>query len=94
MSHKQRVCDLMHPRSSVMDLSIAIAFYFASRGRGTMYSKHLQTSQIEKTENYETTANVLLSGLGADELLVDTCVMLESLKMESRIAVFNLSLMI
>lgn len=68
LSHKQRVCDLMHPRSSVMDLSIAIAFYFASRGRGTMYSKHLQTSQIEKTENYETTANVLLSGLGADEL--------------------------
>lgn len=45
---------LMNPCTSVMDLSIASALYFASRA---------------KTESYQSTAKVLLSGLGADELL-------------------------
>jgi asparagine synthetase B (glutamine-hydrolysing) len=45
---------LMTPCKSVMDLSIASALYFASRAN---------------TEFYNSTAKVLLSGLGADELL-------------------------
>lgn len=68
LAHKQRVCDLMCPRNSVMDLSIAIAFYFASRGEGTLYFKNTLTKSIEKISGYSTTANVLFSGLGADEL--------------------------
>lgn len=68
LAHKQRVCDLMCPRNSVMDLSIAVAFYFASRGEGTLYFKNALTKSIEKVSGYSTTANVLFSGLGADEL--------------------------
>ena len=46
-----------------MDLSIAFALYFASRGTGTA------TSNTDPTAiPYTTPARVLLSGLGADEL--------------------------
>lgn len=45
---------LMAPCTSVMDLSIAAALYFAARAKGTQCTS---------------TAKVLLSGLGADELL-------------------------
>lgn len=50
----------MLPSSSVMDLSIASALYFASRAIG-----HLHPSQ----QSYTSPARVLISGLGADELL-------------------------
>lgn len=46
-----------------MDLSIAYALYFAARGQGTAY-----TSTNCEGAQYQTTARVLLSGLGADEL--------------------------
>jgi asparagine synthetase B (glutamine-hydrolysing) len=46
-----------------MDLSIAYALYFASRGTGLA-----TTSPGERPTPYTTTARVLLSGLGADEL--------------------------
>jgi len=50
--------------------SIAIAFYFAARGRGTLASSSSSPpSSVESTEPYHSTARVLLSGLGADELL-------------------------
>lgn len=46
-----------------MDLSIAYALYFASRGQG------LASSSLDpKPISYSTPARVLLSGLGADEL--------------------------
>lgn len=71
-AHKSRVQQLMYPTNSVMDLSIAIAFYFASRGKGTLYKRNNidddDDENFEKIENYETMASVLLSGLGADEL--------------------------
>jgi len=51
---------IMHPCNSVMDLSIAAALYFAARGRGTL---------LHSGESYATPARILLSGLGADELL-------------------------
>ena len=49
---------LMHPSATVMDLSIACALYFAARGEGQVDGRP-----------YRSPARVLLSGLGADELL-------------------------
>ncbi len=46
-----------------MDLSIACALYFAARGQGLA-----QTGIDTEPSLYATTARVLLSGLGADEL--------------------------
>ncbi len=52
LDHRQHVINLMAPNSSVMDLSISIALWFASRGIGA--EKHSR-------------AKVLLVGSGADE---------------------------
>lgn len=59
------IIELMYPKNTEMDLSIAIAFYFASRGNG-----HRWTYGTEIVEHgpYQSRAKVLLSGLGADEL--------------------------
>ena len=62
-AHRLNVMTLMHPHNTEMDLSIAFALYFASRGNGVV-----RTSSGDATEPYNTTAHVLLSGLGADEL--------------------------
>ncbi|KAK9474812.1 asparagine synthase-domain-containing protein [Dipodascopsis tothii] len=59
---RPRVCELMWPKSSVMDLSIALAFYFAARASGVLH-----TADGAATA-YTSPAPVLLSGLGADEL--------------------------
>ncbi|KAI8074573.1 asparagine synthase-domain-containing protein [Gongronella butleri] len=58
MEHKQDIIDRMYPLDTVMDLSIAMALWFAARGKGT----------LEGVE-YTSHARVLLSGLGADEQL-------------------------
>jgi asparagine synthetase B (glutamine-hydrolysing) len=64
-AHRQKVINLIHPHNTEMDLSIAIALYFASRGVGTI----TKANGVEDSEaDYETPARVLLSGLGADEL--------------------------
>lgn len=55
---KEEVLDLMFPNDSVMDFSIALAFYFCARGVGTLQSS-----------TYITRAKVFISGLGADEQL-------------------------
>ncbi|KAH3686601.1 hypothetical protein WICPIJ_002400 [Wickerhamomyces pijperi] len=67
---KQIVRKLMWPKNTEMDLSIAIAFYFASSGFGTMKCLSVgETGEEEsKTEKYQSPCKVLLSGLGADEL--------------------------
>ncbi|EMR81771.1 hypothetical protein ACHAPC_003592 [Botrytis cinerea] len=63
MDHRSKIVDLIRPHNTEMDLSIAFALYFASRGVGL-------ASQATDTEEilYTTPARVLLSGLGADEL--------------------------
>jgi asparagine synthetase B (glutamine-hydrolysing) len=61
--HRDEVVALMHPHDTEMDLSIANALYFAARGRGLAI-----TSEGAEPSKYSTTARVLLSGLGADEL--------------------------
>ncbi|KAF4512483.1 hypothetical protein G6O67_001618 [Ophiocordyceps sinensis] len=62
-SHRSEVINLMYPHNTEMDLSIAYALYFAARGHGSC-----QESPGSEDGSYATTARVLLSGLGADEL--------------------------
>jgi asparagine synthetase B (glutamine-hydrolysing) len=59
---REHVLGLMYPLETVMDLSIAIALWFASRGLGKINTK-------DGYEEYNSRTRVLLSGLGADEQL-------------------------
>lgn len=52
---RENVINLIYPNNTEMDLSIAIAFYFASSGKSNI-------------DNNDSKCKVLLSGLGADEL--------------------------
>jgi asparagine synthetase B (glutamine-hydrolysing) len=63
VEHQDKIITLMHPHNTEMDLSIACALYFAARGTGMMCS-----DGSDQSVPYTTTARVLLSGLGADEL--------------------------
>lgn len=65
-SLRPRVIELMYPKNTEMDLSIAIAFYFASRGQGQRL--RLENGTIVNHGDHQSRAKVLLSGLGADEL--------------------------
>lgn len=62
LKYRTRVIDLMYPKQTEMDLSIAIAFYFASRGIGYI------TDDKGQRRQYTRHGIVLFSGLGADEL--------------------------
>ncbi|KAF2451558.1 asparagine synthetase domain-containing protein 1 [Karstenula rhodostoma CBS 690.94] len=62
LAHRTEVMTLMHPHNTEMDLSISYALYFASRGSGIV------RDDSDTTAPYSTSAHVLLSGLGADEL--------------------------
>ncbi|KLJ10889.1 asparagine synthase (glutamine-hydrolysing) [Blastomyces silverae] len=64
LSHREKIRRLMRPHNTEMDLSIACALYFASRGIGEIRSDTDEHASIP----YTTTARVLLSGLGADEV--------------------------
>ncbi|KAK7694458.1 hypothetical protein QCA50_001644 [Cerrena zonata] len=55
---------LMFPGRTVMDLSLAIALYFAARGIG-----QVRDNPESEAKPYTSTARVLLNGLGSDELL-------------------------
>jgi asparagine synthetase B (glutamine-hydrolysing) len=70
LSHRDQVKRLMRPHNTEMDLSIACALYFASRGQGAANSDplYIPDTQTEDTSVYTSTSRVLLSGLGADEL--------------------------
>lgn len=66
LAHRQTVISLMYPHNTEMDLSIALAFYFSSRGLGVLHdpSDSLEAQPLP----YSTPSRILLSGLGADEL--------------------------
>ncbi|KAJ5920714.1 hypothetical protein N7454_009247 [Penicillium verhagenii] len=71
LAHRDLVKRLMRPHNTEMDLSIACALYFASRGQGIIDDSHSEQNPPISTDTstiYTTTARVLLSGLGADEL--------------------------
>ncbi|RDB28658.1 Asparagine synthetase domain-containing protein 1 [Hypsizygus marmoreus] len=55
---------LMSPGRTIMDMSLALALYFASRGTG-----QLRCSPDADPIPYTSSARVLLNGLGSDELL-------------------------
>ncbi|KAE9376882.1 hypothetical protein N431DRAFT_501656 [Stipitochalara longipes BDJ] len=63
IAHRSNVIDLIHPHNTEMDLSIGYALYFAARGSGVAFT-NFEPAPVA----YTTTARVLLSGLGADEL--------------------------
>jgi asparagine synthetase B (glutamine-hydrolysing) len=63
VARRATVMSLMHPHNTEMDLSISNALYFASQGTGLV-----TTPNVDTVRPYTTTAHVLLSGLGADEL--------------------------
>jgi asparagine synthetase B (glutamine-hydrolysing) len=63
-THQPSIISLMHPHGTEMDLSIASALYFASRGQGLTS----QENESPELVSYTTPSRVLLSGLGADEL--------------------------
>ncbi|GAA5873592.1 hypothetical protein JCM8547_005625 [Rhodosporidiobolus lusitaniae] len=84
LEHRQEVIDLMKPQNTVMDLSISIAFWFAARGKGhlSQHGSPAPSSAADASSSpsasepsppaptpYHSQARVLLSGLGADELL-------------------------
>ncbi|KAG0251040.1 hypothetical protein BG011_007890 [Mortierella polycephala] len=60
---RSEILERIAPLETVMDLSIAMAFWFAARGIG--YIKNEQDEMVP----YTSQAKVLLSGLGADEQL-------------------------
>ncbi|KAF9565648.1 hypothetical protein EC968_004044 [Mortierella alpina] len=62
-AQRSEILERIAPLETVMDLSIAMAFWFASRGIG-----HIKNEQGELLP-YTSQAKVLLSGLGADEQL-------------------------
>ncbi|KAI9317483.1 asparagine synthase-domain-containing protein [Dichotomocladium elegans] len=62
MAHRQEIVDRMFPLDTVMDLSIAMALWFASRGKG-------EIAVGDTMKPYQSYARVLISGLGADEQL-------------------------
>ena len=61
--YRKHIMDLICPLTTLMDYSIAMSFWFASRGKGFIKDKNGQ-----KVE-YQSKAKILLSGLGADEQL-------------------------
>ncbi|KAI0435709.1 asparagine synthase-domain-containing protein [Xylaria telfairii] len=66
MAHKKKVMTLIYPHDTEMDLSIAFALYFAARGTGDCYIDQVEWQSLPPVAS--TSARVLLSGLGADEL--------------------------
>ncbi|PPQ98886.1 hypothetical protein CVT24_003517 [Panaeolus cyanescens] len=64
MDARPYVESLMRPGKTVMDLSLALALYFASRGKGQV--RHTANGEPEP---YTSDARILLNGLGSDELL-------------------------
>jgi asparagine synthetase B (glutamine-hydrolysing) len=70
VEYRPLILQLMYPQNTEMDLSIAMALFFAARGQGLIERSFTSTSSPgpKRTELYQTTARVLLSGLGADEL--------------------------
>ncbi|OBA19813.1 hypothetical protein METBIDRAFT_79168 [Metschnikowia bicuspidata var. bicuspidata NRRL YB-4993] len=82
LAHRQRVRRLIYPCATEMDLSIAIAFYFAARAENCellqmnsniqeislMEFRLRKGSLVSQQRGYSSQAKVLFSGLGADEL--------------------------
>ncbi|KAJ2653259.1 hypothetical protein IWW40_000625 [Coemansia sp. RSA 1250] len=62
IEHQDHIRQLLVPSNSVMDMSIGMALWFASRGHGKLVCKDQSTPYVGKSR-------VLLLGMGADEQL-------------------------
>ncbi|KAJ1721081.1 hypothetical protein LPJ53_004350 [Coemansia erecta] len=70
--HCEHVRGLIRPADTVMDLSIAVALWFASRGVGRLVNGSERSAEEEEGQQqpeYTARARVLLLGMGADEQL-------------------------
>ncbi|ERS95220.1 uncharacterized protein SPSK_10695 [Sporothrix schenckii 1099-18] len=67
VAHRPEIVALMHPHNTEMDLSIASALYFASRAGVDDNNDDNDDNDDDNNDN-GTSARVLVSGLGADEL--------------------------
>ncbi|KAJ2794745.1 hypothetical protein H4S07_006668, partial [Coemansia furcata] len=67
LEHQAHIRQLLEPSATVMDMSIGMALWFASRGEGSLVKR--SGDIIERQEGYCGTARVLLLGMGADEQL-------------------------
>lgn len=59
---RTRICHLVQPLDTVLDDSIGCAVWFASRGNGRLMTP-------DEVQSYQSTAKVVLTGIGADEQL-------------------------
>ncbi|KAM8789183.1 asparagine synthetase domain-containing protein 1 [Rhynchonycteris naso] len=59
---RTRICHLVQPLDTVLDDSIGCAVWFASRGIGRLVTQ-------EEVKSYQSSAKVVLTGIGADEQL-------------------------
>ncbi|EPX74058.1 asparagine synthase [Schizosaccharomyces octosporus yFS286] len=69
LKNKDLVTSLIYPNDSIMDFSIGLAFYFASKGEGVLLQSFDDIQKNHSCSPYKTPAKVLFSGLGADEQL-------------------------
>ncbi|KAJ2330314.1 hypothetical protein GGH92_009579, partial [Coemansia sp. RSA 2673] len=66
LEYQAHIRQLLEPSATVMDMSIGMALWFASRGEGSLVTHSGES--IERQE-YRGMARVLLLGMGADEQL-------------------------
>ncbi|KAJ2073022.1 hypothetical protein GGI09_009011, partial [Coemansia sp. S100] len=66
LEYQAHIRQLLEPSATVMDMSIGMALWFASRGEGSLVTRSGES--IERQE-YCGRARVLLLGMGADEQL-------------------------
>ncbi|XP_034042760.1 asparagine synthetase domain-containing protein 1 isoform X1 [Thalassophryne amazonica] len=62
-TRQEHICHLVHPLDTVLDDSIGCAVWFAARGRGFI------TEDDDNQRCFTSSANVILTGIGADEQL-------------------------
>ncbi|KAI8454690.1 asparagine synthase [Phakopsora pachyrhizi] len=65
---KEKIIELMRLNLTVMDLSIAVALYFAAQGIGSSQLNN-QKGFLGTSVTYRTPAQVLISGLSVEKLL-------------------------
>ncbi|KAJ2609070.1 hypothetical protein EV177_004649 [Coemansia sp. RSA 1804] len=70
VEHRAHIRNLLTPSDTVMDMSIGMALWFASKGAGLLVARKSDTDNTAVSRHpYEGAARVLLLGMGADEQL-------------------------
>ncbi|KAJ2061406.1 hypothetical protein GGI17_003087 [Coemansia sp. S146] len=66
LEYQTHIRQLLEPSATVMDMSIGMALWFASRGEGSLMAR---SGELAGCQEYRGMARVLLLGMGADEQL-------------------------